>query len=308
MKAARYSEYGGPEVIKIEEIPTPSIKPDQVLVKNYAASINPFDFKVRQGLVPGMPSGFPITIGGDFSGKILEVGSEVRNYKPDDEIYGQASVFGGASGSMAEFIAANPRSFARKPSNLDFTEASSLPLVGISAVQALHDHMDLKEGQKILVNGGSGGIGSIAVQIAKSIGAYVATTVSTENVDFANSLNADIVIDYKKEKLSLSDYDAVFDTSGKEVNESLLGVLKRGGVLVSMTSKASRELGEKYGVKIVSQNSETTTERLDRLSRYVESGVVKPQVEKVFELDDVVKAYAYQENSKSHGKVVVKIN
>lgn len=309
MKAARYSKYGGPEVIEIVDIERPTPSSNQVLVENYAASVNPFDFKVRNGMIPGLPSEFPITIGGDFSGKIIELGSEVNGYQVGDEIYGQASVFGGASGSFAEYLVANPRSISLKPKNSDFKKAASLPLVGSSAVQALHDHIELKSGQKILIQGGVGGIGSIAVQIAKNIGAFVATTVSTQNVDAAKSLGADIVIDYRNEDFSkiLSDYDAIFDTSGLPIEDNALKILKEGGILVSMTSQASEKENNEYGVKVIPQNSEVNTRRLEILKDYVEKGIVKPQVEKIFELADASEAYKYQETQKLRGKVVVSI-
>ena len=308
MKAVRYLKYGGPEVLEIVEIEKPKISSDQILIENYASSINPFDFKVRSGMIPGMPSEFPITIGGDFSGKVVEVGDGVTEFKTSDEVYGQASVFGEASGSFAEYIAGFPRSISIKPTNLDFVESASLPLTGISAIQALEDHIKLKANEKILINGGSGGIGSIAVQIAKKIGAYVATTVGSENVDFAKSLGADKVIDYKTQTIDeLTDYDAVFDTSGKEIDEALFRVLKNGGKLVSMTSKADIQVAERYGVNVISQNSQTTQDRLDRLRSYVESGVVKPEVDKVFDLDDARDAFSYQEDSRVRGKIVIKI-
>lgn len=307
MKAVTYSEYGGPEVLEISDIPKPAIKPDQVLVENYASSINPFDFKVRNGWIEGLPSSFPITIGGDFSGKIIEVGGNVTGCKVGDEIYGQASVFGGASGSMAEYLSANTRSFSIKPSNLDFIHSSSLPLVGASAIQAIEDHIGLKRGQKLFVNGGSGGIGSVAIQIAKYIGAYVVTSVSTENVDFVNSLGSDEVIDYKKEKVSGEDFDVVFDASGLKLDESLIKILKEGGILVSMGSLDYGDLADRLGVNMIAQDSKVTTDRLDRLREYVEKEVVKTNVEKIFGLEETRKAYEYQENSKVRGKVVVKI-
>lgn len=309
VKAARYSKHGGPEVIEIVDSKRPTPSSNQILVENCAASVNPFDFKVRNGMVPGLPSEFPITIGGDFSGKIIEIGSSVSGYRIGDEVYGQASIFGGASGSFAEYLVVNPRSIALKPENLDFKEAASLPLVGASAVQALHDHIELKSGQKILIQGGAGGIGSIAVQIAKNIGAFVVTTVSTQNVGVAKSLGADKVIDYKTEDFSeiLSDYDAVFDTSGLPVEDKALKILKTGGILVSMTSKASEKENNEYGVKVIPQNTQATTRRLEILKDYVEKGVVKPQIEKIFTLDEAREAYEYQETQKLHGKVVVLI-
>lgn len=309
MKAARYYKYGGPEVIEIKEIEKPNPTDKQVLVENWASSINPFDFKVRNGNTPGLPREFPVTIGGDFSGKIIEIGSLVKGLSIGDEIYGQASVFGGASGSMAEYLVANLGSIAIKPSNIDFAQAASLPLTGISAIQALEDHIRLEKGQSIFINGGSGGIGSIAIQIAKHIGAFVTTTVGTENVEFADALGADIVIDYKKEKFEkkVKNIDAVFDTSGIESSEELLKVIKKGGILVSMTSKINEEILKKYDIKVISQNSQTTADRLNRLRNYVEKDIVKPELDRIFRLDQVLDAFSYQEKEKIRGKVVVRI-
>lgn len=307
MKAAQYSKHGGPEVIELRDIETPKPTSEQVLVENYAASINPFDFKVRNGLIPGLPAQFPITIGGDFSGKIIEVGESVDDYKVGDLVYGQASVFGGGSGSFAEYVVANPRSFYIKPNRLSFEEAASLPLVGSSAIQAIEDHIKLKSGEKILINGGSGGIGSIAIQIAKEIGAFVVASSSPNNFDYVKSLGADVVIDYKKENNEFNEFDAVFDTSGLKLGDNVLKKSKKGGIVVSMTTNDDTLLSEKYSIKVISQNSEVRTERLKRLAGYIEKASIKTEVEKVFTLDKAPDAYYYHENQKVKGKVVVKI-
>lgn len=311
MKAAQYSEYGDPSVIKINEIEKPSLSPAMMLVEVHAASLNPFDYKVRRGyLKDTMPLDLPITIGGDYSGTVIEVGSEVTEFKPGDELYGQASVFGGATGSIAEFALAKPASSSIKPRNTDFLEAASLPLTGCSAIQALEDHIKLSSGQKILIHGGAGGIGTLAIQIAKHLGADVITTVGTDDVEIAKALGADEVIDYKTQQFEniVKDVDAAFNATGQaESSNKSFQVLKKGGVLVSMNRDFDEELANKFGANVIAQNSQVTTDRLERLAKYVEDGIVKPQVDRVFELEEVASAYEYLETGHPKGKVVVRI-
>lgn len=311
MKAAQYSEYGDPSVIKINEIEKPSVTPAMVLVEVRAASLNPFDYKVRRGnLKDTMPLNFPITIGGDYSGTVVEVGNEVSELKVGDEVYGQASVFGGATGSIAEFVLAKPTSSAISPKNVSFLESASLPLTGCSAVQALEDHIKLSSDQKILIHGGTGGIGSIAIQIAKHLGAYVITTVSTDNIELAKALGADEVIDFKTQNFEelVHDIDAVFNATGQqESSDKSFQVLKKGGILVSMNRDFDEELAKHYEVSVIAQNSQVTTERLNKLAKYVEEGIVKPQVDKVLSLEETAHAYEYLETGHPKGKVVVRI-
>ncbi|MBI2034279.1 MAG: NADP-dependent oxidoreductase [Candidatus Levybacteria bacterium] len=200
MKAAQYSTYGGAEVIEINNNavkPTP--QEGQVLVEVHAASINPFDWKLRAGYMKDMiPLSFPVTIGGDFAGIVVQAGpprvDERQRVEAGDAVYGQALIINGGSGSLAEFAVANLKNIAAKPKNVTFEEAAALPLVGSSAVQALEDHIKLQKNQRILIHGGAGGIGHIAIQIAKYLGAFVATTVSSDDVDFVKKLGADEII------------------------------------------------------------------------------------------------------------------
>lgn len=310
MKAVQYSRYGGPEVLEVVEVSNPVVGKGQVLVEVHAASINPFDFKVRVGyLKDSMPLKFPVTICGDLAGVVVEVGDGVGDFKVGDKLYGQAAVYGGGSGSFAQFVTAAVGKVAIKPKNIDFVEAASLPLVGISAIQALLEHIKLQKEQKILVHGGAGGIGSIAIQIARAVGAYVATTVGTDDVDFAKSLGADLVIDYHKEDFSekIHDFDAVFDTVGGETTDKSFEVLKKGGILVSMAGKPSEDLAKQYSVVAIGQMTEGTTEKLDKLREFVEKGEVKPVVDRVFTLDDAREAFVFQEQNHPRGKVVVKV-
>lgn len=321
MKAAQYNSYGGADVIEINlNAPKPTLKDGQVLVEVYAASLNPFDYKLRLGYMKdNIPLTFPVTVGGDLSGVVTEVSANVSEFKIGDEVYGQALIVNGGSGSIAEFAAANTKNISKKPRNLDFLEAAALPLVGVSAIQALEEHIKLQKEptsahasagkQKILIQGGAGGIGSIAVQLAKYLRAYVVTTVSTDDMEFAKGLGADEVIDYKTQKFEklVKDMDAVFDTVGDATTNKSFSVLKNGGILVSMAAQPDAELAKERGVTAIHQNTGVTFARLSRLAELIEQGVIKPQVDKVFPLEEARDAYEYLEKKSPSGKVVVKI-
>lgn len=309
MKAAIYKSYGGPEVIEIAEIDKPTPKDNQVLVEVHAASVNPIDWKTRAGYLKDfVPLNLPVVIAGNFSGVIEEVGKDVSGFKKGDEVYGEALVLNGGSGSAAQFLVSNEDNTSIKPKNLSHVEAASLPLAGVAALEALTESLGLKKDQKILIQGGAGGIGSLAIQIAKEIGAYVATTVSAKDIDFVKELGADEVIDYKKEDFSkkLNDFDAVFDASGQDFSEDSLKVLKKGGAYSTMYGQPDGELAKKYEVSVVREATGANTERLDMLRGLVEKGVVKPQIDKEFPLDQTREAFSYQETGHPRGKVVIK--
>lgn len=308
MKEAQYNSYGGSEVIVVREGEKPVLKDGQVLIKVYAASINPIDWKVRLGYMKDMkPLTFPVTIGGDFSGLVTDVAEGVTDFKSGDEVYGNSIVLSGGSGSFAEFTAANVARTSLKPKSIDHVQAASLPLVGASAIQALEEHIKLAKGHKIFISGGSGGIGSIAIQLAKYLGAYVATTSSLENKEYVKQLGADEVIDYKTEKFQdrLSNFDAVFDTVGGETLNESCKVLKKGGILVSMAGKPNDDLIRQHEITATSQSTKVSSAQLTRLTELVDLGVIKPQVDKVFPLSESKEAFAYQETSHPRGKVVV---
>jgi len=311
MKAAQINSYGEPDVIQINEnSPKPSLKQGQLLIEVYAASINAIDWKFRAGYLQKMaPVQLPVTLGGDFAGKVTEIGEGVSNFKIGEEVYGQAIILAGGSGSMAEFVAANSANTARKPQSASYEEASALPLVGVSAIQALENHIKLHSGQKILIHGGAGGIGHIAIQFAKSLGAYVATTVKIEDSDFVKNLGVDEVIDYKTQKFEaiLKDYDSVFDTVGGETTDKSFQILKKGGIIVSMLGEPSKELTEKYGVTAIGEMTQTDTAHLDRLTELVESRKIKVHIDKVFPFEQIPEAFSYQEKNHPRGKVVIKI-
>ena len=234
MKSVQINRYGGSEVIEINQnIPEPTVSAGKVLVNVKAAGVNPVDWKIREGGFQQMIQlQFPSTLGMDFSGVIKQVGEGVSNseFKQGDEVYGQAGVINGGSGAFAEMALAKTESIANKPKRLSHIEAAALPLVGVSAWRALTENIGLSKGKRILIHGGAGGIGSIAIQLAKHLGAYVATTVSANDKQFVQELGADQVIDYKTQNFEdiLHDYDAVFDTVGGDTYKRSFKVLKKG--------------------------------------------------------------------------------
>jgi alcohol dehydrogenase len=310
MKAAQVSEYGGPEVIKINEVDKPTPASDQVLVEVHAASLNPFDTTVREGYMKEMiPLHFPATLGGDIAGVVVELGEGATNVAVGDKIYGQANVVAGNSGAFAEFVATSCGQVAKAPEKLDYKEAAALPLVGVSAWQALTVHLNLQSGQKLFIHGGAGGIGTIAIQIAKHLGAHVATTATGDGIARVTKLGADEAIDYKSQDFAevLGNYDAVFDTVGGDDFAKSLGILKRGGSAVSMIAPADEAKASELGVTAMMQSTKVTTEALDELRKLVDSGVVTPQIGKVFPLDEAKEAFEARESGTVAGKVVLEI-
>ncbi|MBI2593952.1 NADP-dependent oxidoreductase [Candidatus Daviesbacteria bacterium] len=254
MKAAQINQYGGSEVIEINNnAPKPGLKNGQVLVEVFASSLNPIDYKIRLGFLKNAIKSFPVTLGTDFAGIVVEVFDGVTEFKIGDEVYGNAIVLGGGSGTLAEFSAAKVGSMALKPSFLDFIQSAALPLAGASALQAIEDHIKLKNNQKILIQGGGGGIGSLAIQLAKMHGAIVVATTSSQTLEFVKSLGADEVIDYTSQNFEnlVKNVDAVFDTVGGETAEKSLKVLKKGGIIVSMAAQFDPEQVAKYGVSAI---------------------------------------------------------
>lgn len=310
MRAAQFSSYGGPEVLEVVEVEAPTISEDQVLVRVHASSINPFDTTIRSGAMKdAIPLQLPVTLGSDIAGEIIELGENVEGFSVGDKVYGQANVVAGNSGAFAEMVAVKAGSIAKMPTDLSFEEAASLPLVTQSALQGLVEHIDLQPGQKLFIHGGGGGIGSVAIQMAKNIGAYVATTASSEQMDFVKGLGAEEVIDYKQEDFAekLSDYDAVFDTVGKDDFVKTFKILKKGGVAVSMIAPPNEVVASEAGITAMMQQTKGSTQKLDKIRELVESGVITPHVDKVFTLDDVQAAFESKENGVVNGKIVLKI-
>lgn len=310
MKAAQISEYGDVSVVNVVDIEKPVAGEGQVLVEVHASSLNPFDTTVRSGNAQSWaPLQLPATLGGDIAGEVVSVGAGVDSFKTGDKVYGQASAVAGNSGAFAEFAATKADQIALAPSNADFTEAAALPLVGVSALQALTEHINLQAGQKLFINGGAGGIGEIAIQIAKSIGAYVATTATGEGIEAVKALGADEVIDYTSQDFTevLSSFNAVFDTVGGDLFTKSLAILKSGGVAVSMIAQADEAVVNELGVTAISQFTQVTTAKLDKLRELVESGAIKPHVGRVYVLDEVQDAFTARESDTVSGKIVLEV-
>lgn len=310
MKAAQINEYGDASVIQINDIEKPSASEGQLLIEVHAASLNPFDTKIRAGYMKdAIPLQFPTTLGGDIAGVVTEVGEGVTNVATGDRVYGQANAVAGNSGAFAEYTATKASEVALAPERLDFTQAASLPLVGVSSLQALTTHINLQPEQKIFIHGGAGGIGTIAIQVAKNIGAYVATTATGEGIDVVKQLGADEVIDYKAQDFTevLHGYDAVFDTVGGDDFNKSLAVLKSGGIAVSMAGQADDTTANELGVTAITQSTHVTTEALDALRQLVESDVVTPQVDKVFPFEQIKEAFEARESGTVKGKVILEI-
>ena len=310
MKSAQINRYGGSEVIEINQnTPEPTLSSGKVLVSIKAAGVNPADWKIREGAFQQMIHlQFPFTLGMDFSGVIKQVGEGVSSdFKQGDEVYGQAGVINGGSGAFAEMALAKTESIANKPKRLSHVEAAALPLVGVSAWRALIENIGLSKGQRILIHGGAGGIGSIAIQLAKDLGAFVATTVSANDKMFVQELGADHVIDYMSQNFEdlLHDYDSVFDTVGGETYKRSFKVLKKGGIIISMLEQPNSELMNQYNVKAIFQFTQADRQRLTKLAEWVDQNNIRVNTDRTFLLDEADKALDYQKNVHPRGKVVL---
>ena len=312
MKAAQFNKYGGPEVIEINHsAAVPKAGEGLILVEAHAAALNPIDTIVRAGYMQGMfPLTFPVTLSGDFAGEVKEVGKGVSGFRVGDQVFGFAPVIAGGSGAAAEYVAAKASLTARKPTRASFTEAAALPLAGVSAMQALEKHMKVKPGQKVLIHGGAGGIGSFAIQYAKHLGCYVATTVRGSQKEFARKLGADKIIDFELEEFDaiLKEYDGVLDNVGGDVYKRSFSVLKRGGIIASMVQNSpDQELMSKFGVTSAFVYTQVDSASLDHLAQLVDKKVLKPQIDREFPLEQEREAFAYFEQDHPKGKVVVRI-
>jgi NADPH:quinone reductase-like Zn-dependent oxidoreductase len=313
MKAIQIKKYGSNDMVEVNETASvPNISPGKILVNIVATGVNPVDWKIREGYMQQiMPLQFPSTLGVDFSGVVKQPEEDApSDFKQGDEIYGQASVFSGGTGAFAELALANKDSIARKPKTLNHLEAAALPLVGVSAWQALVEYTGLSKDKKILIHGGAGGIGTIAIQLAKHLGAYLATTVNACDKQFVQELGADQVIDYETENFEdlVHDYDAVFDTVGGETYKRSFKVLKKGsGMIVSTLEQPNSELMNQYGIRAVFLLSQVNRQRLTKLAEWVDQNNIKVNIDKTFSLGEAAKALDYQKEGHPRGKVVLTI-
>lgn len=308
MKAIVIEQYGDKEQLKVKEMPTPKINENQVLVEMKATSINPIDWKLREGyLKQMMPFEFPIILGWDAAGIIREVGKKVKGYQVGDAIFSRPATT--RFGTYAENVVIDEDLLAKKPDNISFEEAASVPLAGLTAWQALFDVANLQEGEKVLIHAGAGGVGSLAIQLAKDKGAYVATTASEKNHTFLKGLGADEVIDYKTTNFEkvLQDYDVVFDTMGGETQSKSYQVLKRGGRLVTIVNAPDQEKANEYGVTATLVWLQPNGKQLEQLGALLEKGKLKAIVGHVFPFSEqgMKEAHALSESHHAKGKIVI---
>ncbi|MBN9076497.1 MAG: oxidoreductase [Rhizobiales bacterium 65-79] len=304
----RIHRFGGPDVLQADEVEPSLPDASQVLVAVKAASVNPVDFKIRSGKYPAVKEDrLPYTLGRDVSGVVEKCGAQASAFKIGDEVFGMVGINGGG---YAEKAVLDQKAVARKPALLDHVHAAAVPLAGQTAWQGLFRHGHLKAGQSVLIHGGSGGVGHFAVQFAKAKGARVLTTVSTGNVEFARSLGADVVIDYKTQRFEdrASNLDMVFDLIDGETRERSWALLKRGGVLVSTLTDPSQDTARQHGVRAMRYTVEADGTELAEIADLITAGKVRPHVSKTYPLDQAPDALSEVERGHSVGKVIVLVN
>jgi len=306
MKAVRIHQYGKATELKYEDAPMPALGATDVLVKTVATSVNPVDWKIREGYLKTMINyTMPLILGLDVSGVVEAVGKDVSRFKVGDAVYSRPAT--NRNGTYAEFVAINEKEISRKPNTISHVEAASLPLVGITAWEGLITHAKLSAGQKVLIHGGSGGVGTLAIQLAKSKGAFVITTTSSKNEALVKALGADEVIDYKTQAFEtlVKNIDVVFDTIGGKTQELSWQVLKEGGILVSTVGQPSEALATKFKARGVFFFIGPNAEILDNLAKLVEAGKIRPVIGAEFALADIAKAHALSESGRAIGKIAL---
>lgn len=332
MKAFVLDRYSKKGALRLAELPTPELRDDEVLVQVHAAGVNLLDSKIRSGefkLI--LPYKLPLVLGHDVAGVITAVGPRVRRFKVGDEVYARVDDF--RIGTFAEFVPVKEASLALKPKNITMEETASLPLVALTAWQALVEKAKLRKGQKVFVQAGSGGVGTFAIQLARHIGATVATTTSTTNVALVKGLGADVIVDYKTQDFEdvLRDYDVVLNSQDGKTLEKSLRVLKAGGKLISISGPPDPDFASaikapwfvKLVVRLLSAGvrrralarqvgysflfMRASGSQLSEVTRLVEAGVIRPVVDRVFSFESTNDALAYVEGGRAKGKVVIKV-
>lgn len=332
MKALIFNRYAKRDNITFADVARPSPKPDEILVEVHAVGLNPIDTMIPKGTFkPILKFQLPATLGSDLAGIVVEVGSRVTRFKPGDAVF--ASSFDLGTGALAEFAIVPENAAALKPANLDFVQAASIPMVGLTSWQALNERASLKPGQKVFIPAGSGGIGTFAIQLAKYLGAKVGTTTSTANVDLVRSLGADEVVDYKKQEFEdvLRDYDAVLGTIRGDALEKSLRILKPKSTIVSLIGPPdaafarargmnrfmvfvfgllSRKIirhAKKRGVAYSFLFAHPDGSQLSEIGALLDAGRIRPVIDKIFPFEQAREALAYLEQGRAKGKVVVKM-
>jgi NADPH:quinone reductase-like Zn-dependent oxidoreductase len=311
MKAVRIERYGNEEVVELAEVEKPNPRENELLVKVKAAAVNPVDWKIRDGLGELFGLKPPLILGCEVAGTVEAVGSRgpsragSGDFAVGDEVYGYLGAY---SGGYAGYVAAPASEFVRKPKQIDFDTAASVPVAALTAWQGIFDHGKLAGGQRILITGASGAVGSMAVQLAKVKGAHVIGTGSGRNEEFVRGLGAEEFIDYKKAKFEeeVSDVDVVFDTVGGETQERAYKTLKRGGILVSTVSPPSAEKAKEFGVTVAMVVMMPKPDQLAEINRLVESGKLKMRVATVLPLAEVKKAHELSASGHANGKIILR--
>jgi NADPH:quinone reductase-like Zn-dependent oxidoreductase len=306
MKAVRVHEFGDRSVLKLESVDRPTPGAGEMLVRVHAASVNPVDWKIREH-GKQMGRSVPYTPGFDFSGVVESVGSGVTKFKASDAIFAMLDLRRG--GAYAEYAIVKESEAAIKPAKTSHVDAASVPLVALTAWQALLDTAKLQQGQTVLIHGGSGGVGSVAVQLAKAKGAKVIATASKENLEFLRQLGADEVIDYRAQKFDeiVKDVDVVLDTVGGETQQRSIGVLKKGGILVSIVGVSSKKQADDAGVRVAGILVKANGEQLAEIAKLMEAGSVRAFVTLTLPLNEVAKAHEQSETGHTRGKIVLRV-
>ena len=332
MKALVFKRYGRPDQVVFADMPRPVPKPDEILVQVHAAGLNPIDYTIPKGTFkPILKFQLPATLGSDLAGVVVEIGNRVTRFRPGDAVF--ASTFDLGRGALAEFAVVPENAAALKPVNLDFVQAASIPMAGLTSWQALKERANLKTGQKVFIPAGSGGIGTFAIQLAKYLGAKVGTTTSTANVDLVRSLGADEVVDYKKQEFEdvLRGYDAVLGTVRGDALEKSLRILKANSTVVSLVGPPDAAFARARGMnffmvgvfgllsrKIIRRAKKRGVaysflfvhpdgRQLAEIGELLKDGSIRPVIDKVFPFAQAKEALAYLEQGRAKGKVVVQM-
>ena len=332
MKAFTINKYSKNEGLQLAEVPEPEVKDNDVLVEVHAAGVNLLDSKIKTGefkLI--LPYKLPLILGHDVAGVITKVGKNVKKFKVGDEVYARPADH--RIGTFAEFISIDERDVALKPGNISMEEAASIPLVALTAWQVLVEKAQVKKGQKVFIQAGSGGVGTIAIQLAKYLGATVATTASAKSFDLLNDLGADVIIDYKNSDFEnrLSNYDVVLNSQDQKTLEKSLKILKSGGKLISISGPPTPDFGKEIkapwfvkiilsllssGIRKKAKNKnvdysflfmKANGQQLSEITSLIEAKVIKPVIDKIFPFDKTNEALLYVESGHAKGKVVIKI-
>jgi NADPH:quinone reductase-like Zn-dependent oxidoreductase len=307
MEVVRIDKFGPREVMKFRKLPIPTAGPNQILLKVKAASINPVDWKIREGMYPAVKSDrLPYVLGRDVSGVVEACGTGIARHQKGDDIYGMLGI---DRGTYAEHVIVKANEAAPKPRSIDHLTAAGVPLAGLTAWQGLFRYGELKTGQRVLIHGGSGGVGHFAIQFAKAKGAHVITTVAEKHIEFVKQIGADDVIDYQKQKFDdiVHEADMVLDLIGGETRKRSWPVLKKGGILVSTMLEPFGDRTGELGVRAAHYTVQESGEELREIGSLIDAGKVKPKISKVFDFHEVGSAHEYVERGDTEGKVILKI-